>query len=357
MTTPPRRSATPFTPGDLPEIGLFFKTNYKGQGLYGSHGFFHWKIVDNVHAAGTISLVKDGETIVATTTITPKSVVLNGHRRLAAEIADTYTAASHRRQGLSILVIDESRRYAVSRGMDLLYSTPNDQSLPGYEKKANFKLIPSAKVRVLVIPLGLKARLGRRVHWVLSNILDSVFYVGALLFFKARNALTRNSTAIQVSELTELPDDWEQFIARAEAPHDFIVARDRASITWRFFRNPNKYVVLSLRRNGALVGYAVYRFSVDQTRNDLVVADYLTLPGEEHCLRQALRVIMDAALEHRASSLSLWCPESSSSYAVFTKFGFFARSSVNLICHQGAIADEINACSRWHFTVSDSDNI
>ena len=357
MPNAARWSAVPFKTEDLPAIGLFFKRNYKGHGSYGSVGLFQWKIIDNVHALGVINLVKDDDTIVATTSITPKSLVLNGERRLCAEIGDTYTAASHRRQGMSILVIDEGRRYAVSRGMDLVYSTPNDQSLPGFERKANFKLVPSANVRVLVIPLSLKAKLEQRVHWAIANILDSMFYVGALLFLKARSALVATSESIEVSELKELPDDWDKFVAQAQAQYDFILSRDRHSMARRFIQNPNKYIVLGLRKKESLVGYAVYRYSVDESRNDLVIADYLTLPGEEDCLRSVLKVILNAALKHRASSISLWCAESSANFRVFRRFGFLPRSTVNLICHQSPVAAEVNACRKWHFTMSDTDNI
>jgi len=304
-----------------------------------------------------IGLVKDKGTIVATTSITPRSVMLNGVKRLCGELGDTYTAASHRRQGMSILVIDESTRYAISKGIDLLYSAPNDQSLPGFVKKANYQLISSANVRALLLPLGIKTQLERRVHWVVGNILDSMFYFGALVFLKVRNALIVTAGNIEVSELKELPDDWDQFVLQAQAEYDFILSRDRLSIAWRFFQSPNKYVVLGLRKKGSLVGYIVYRYSLDESRNDLVIADYLTLPGEENSLQSALKLILDAALKNRASSISLWCAESSANFQVFKKFGFLARSLVNIICHQAPVADEVKACRKWHFTISDTDNI
>ena len=86
-----RWTHTPYDQNDLPLIGLFFKELYTGQGDYGNMGFFHWKNVDNYIQPGIINLIKEGNRIASTTSVTPKLLVYKDKVVNAAEIGDTYT--------------------------------------------------------------------------------------------------------------------------------------------------------------------------------------------------------------------------------------------------------------------------
>ena len=130
-----------YVKNDLPLIASFFKELYTGVGSYGDMGFFQWKIIDNYVKQGIINLIKDGNRIVSTTSITPKLLIYKGDFVNAAEIGDTFTHYDYLRQGMFAVLVNQSRQDAENLGINFVYGTPNDLSLPGYQKKANFNIL------------------------------------------------------------------------------------------------------------------------------------------------------------------------------------------------------------------------
>ena len=59
-----------------------------GSGDYGNMGFFYWKIISNYIRPGIINLIKDGDRIASTTSVTPKLLVYENEVINAAEIGD-----------------------------------------------------------------------------------------------------------------------------------------------------------------------------------------------------------------------------------------------------------------------------
>lgn len=157
-------TATPYSMDDLPKIAQFFKRQYQGMGTYGGSDLFYWKVVDNALMPGVINLVKDGDRIASTTSVTPKRLIVGGQEIAGAEIGDTYTDANYQRQGMFLLLINQSTQDALARGVQFVYGTPNTQSLPGYEAKANYLRIPSLQLTSLSLPINVKPLLQRKAN-------------------------------------------------------------------------------------------------------------------------------------------------------------------------------------------------
>ena len=113
-------SHIPYERMDLPAIGLFFKELYMGQGDYGNMGFFHWKIVDNYIQPGVVNLIKDGNRIASTTSVTPKLLVYKGEIVNAAEIGDTYTHPDYWWQRTFSLLINQTRENAINKSISFI---------------------------------------------------------------------------------------------------------------------------------------------------------------------------------------------------------------------------------------------
>lgn len=349
-------TATPFEGNDLPKVGLFFKNQFPGPGTYGSQSLFQWKIVDNYYMEGVLNLVKDDATIASTTSVTPKKLLVNQKELKAAEIGDTYTDSNYRRQGMFALLINKTREDAESKGIGFVYGTPNSQSLPGYEKKANFKLIPSAEVATYLLPLNIGYKLKNTPLKYFSNLLGAFSSVFLFTFYKIKSVLNGNS-GFQAEKINELPENWDELWENSKNNYDFIFSRSKESINWRFFQNPNKYSFYLLKENGNPVGYIVTRYLLDEEGDSLVIADFLTIPGKEKALNTGFDHIVQEAYLNNVNFITTWCPNKGPFAESFEKFGFLNRSKVNIICYQNSTAEEINQCKNWHFTMSDSDNI
>ena len=345
----------PYSPQDLPAIARFFKRHYMGLGAYGDSDLFQWKIIDNSLMPGIINLVKDGDRIASITTVTPKRLFLDGKEIAAGEIADSYTDPDYQRQGMLAQLINQCTQDALGRGIDLVYSTPNHQSIPAYERKGNYLRLPNLHVKSLSLPVNVKPLIQRHTHWLVGSYAEAIAANFAFLGLTVQKAIR---TAVSVDEESGIPDDWDEFWQTCLAGYDFLIARDRAGMEWRYFHHPHKYRLFVARSGGIIQGYAVYRIIHDEERSVMSLADYLFRPGRESDLRSVLVHIVDRALRSGVATVSAWCPADNPHFRVFRQFGFSARSDVPVVAFQNELARVLSGRKlRWHFTVSDSDNV
>lgn len=352
--------AVPFESADLPAIGQFFKKQYTGPGTYGTMGMFQWKIIDNYIQPGFINFVKDNGEIISTTSVTPKQLFFRGCKYKVAEIGDTYTDLHYQRQGIFALLINRSTEDAVNNGMPFIYGTPNEKSLPGYEKKAHYKTISGINLKSLMIPLNIKPFIQRKSHWLVGIYISSLFSTFAFWYFIIKKVLSKSDYVHieDIKETEEVPEDWDCFWEKGRDNYDFIFSRDRQAIIWRFFKNPEKYKFYLLRKKNEIVGYIVYRLIYDIDITSLFIADFLTLPGQEKNIEILLFRVLRDALNGNVTKLGVWCAKGSPYFNIFRKFGFLGRNDIPLISFQNDFSLNIEAsCRNWHFTISDSDNI
>ena len=350
-------SYIPYEKKDLPAIGLFFKKNYSGAGSYGSMSLFQWKIVDNYLNPGFINLIKDKDKIVSITSVVPKSLIYKSVEVAAGEIGDTYTDPQYHRQGMFTIVGNKTRENATNSGINFVYGLPNEQALPGWEKKANFKVIQNLHVRSLTFPVDIRPRVQKRSHWIFGSIIGSIFSMLLFLYYKIKNIFFFLDKSIVIEEKNRVPQDWKIFWNHAMQGYDFIINRNIEATTWRYIDNPNKYKLITLRKNEVLIGYLVCRNIHDEDVKRIIIADYLTLRGEENALFIGINFIINRAFKIGANQVDLWCVENSLYFKVFLKKGFFSRGNVPVICYQNEFAEQVENCTSWHFTISDSDNI
>lgn len=348
-------TVTPYSLQDIPAIALFFKRHYSGMGSYGGSDLFFWKIVSNPLGPGIINLVKDGERIVSTTSVTPKRLFLEGQAVAAAEIGDTYTDPAYQRQGMFALLINQSTQGALAHGVKFVYGTPNQQSLPGYEAKANYLRIPNLNLESLSFPINVKPLVQRRAHWLIATYSGAASSTLAFLAVTAQRVTTR---AVSVEELTEIPADWDEFWQTCLTGYDFLIARDKSAMEWRYLRHPYKYKFLVVRSEGRIQGYATYRIVQGDDYSVMTVADYMFRPGAEDALRSLLVHIAEHALRAGVAAVNAWCPAANPHRRVFRRFGFVTRGHVPVIAFQNDLAAQLGGRAlRWHFTTADSDNV
>ncbi len=341
---------------DLSDIGLFFKKFYLGVGDYGAMGYFDWKILKNYVQPGIINLIKDDGKIVSTASLTPKQLYSKGQIIDIAEIGDVYTHSDYQRQGMFSLLGNETRKEGEKRNLRFIYGLPNQAALPGWIKN-NFGVIDNLEMSSFLYPLNIKHRIQGTLHWTISSIVSSLMGVLLFLNFKLRGFLYQSDKNIVAKEIFECSKDWDVFWDKAKKSYDFILNRDKRSITWRYFNNPNKYHLIGLYMKEDLIGYLAYRIITDTNIKNTVIADFLTLPGYESAISSGLNSVVDESFKLGVDNIILWCIEDNKFAETFKKKGFFKRTNVPVICYQNSFSKEIIQSSSFHFTIGDSDNI
>lgn len=351
-------TVVPFTLADLPALGLYFKRHLSAASQYGSMAVFHWRSVDNYLMPGIINLIKDDEKIVATLSNTPKSLLVHGKACLVAEIGDANTDPEYQRQGMLTLLTNQSTQDALDRGILGVYSTPSTvtPSLPAFIGKCGFLPQQEVQIRNLVLPLDIGPLVGKVSHWLIGRYASALYLTLVQVFYWFKHVRTlRMASSLRVEEVATLPEDWDPFWVKASQSYDMVFERDRQALAWRFFRNPNKYQFFVARHDGAIVGYLVYRVVSDDDQRRVVLADFLFLPGFEFGFKVILMRVFKEALRLGANSMSSWCLEDSGYDRALKSFGFRARGAIVLVWFQNAFATGLTG--RWHFTISDSDNV
>ena len=347
-----------FLPEDLSRISLFFKRLYTGMGAYGSMDLFNWKIQENYASSGIINLIKDDKEIVSTTSLTPKFLYYKGKKGIVAEIGDTYTDPDYQRKGMFSLLINQTRKDAESKGISFIYGTPNDQSLPGYEKKANFKTIKSIYVKSMSFPVNISPIISKKMHWLLGNLIGYFYLILILSIHKFKNLINKTVLIEEIILAKNIPENWDIFWNKAHKAHDFIFSRDSKALIWRFINHPYSYKIYYIRREKEIIGYLSYRILYGNGITHLVIADYLFLKGKEKKLRSLLNRVLKDSIQENVTTIKVWCPHDSPYFIIFRDFGFMTRGNIPVICYQNEFALDIESgCKNWHFTISDSDNI
>jgi GNAT superfamily N-acetyltransferase len=351
-------TVVPFQDADLPAIERFFKRHFPGPGRYGTMGLFQWRAVEHYLMRGIVNLVKDEGRIVSILSNTPKSLLLGGEECLVAEIGDAFTDPDYQRQGMQTLLTLQSIQDAWDRGVKGVYSTPDREtpSLSAFLNKANFLPLEGINVKSLVLPLNVGHILRLRGHWLAGQYAGALHLTLAWLYARFMHALNAEA-GVNTVELSCLPEDWESFWEKARKPYDAIFSRSLQALTWRFFRNPNRFTVYAAMDRGELAGYAVHRVSEDTGIPILILADFLFLPGREGLLRPVLLKVLEDALKAGVSHIYTWCLTGSPYYRFLKNFGFLERNDILLIWVQNELAVRLReTCKTWHFTIGDSDN-
>lgn len=343
------------TESEFSQVEDFFKQQFQGGGSYGSQDLFKWKLLDNYVQPGVFNAVKDSKTIVSTTSLTPKNLFINEECVRAAEIGDTYTDKQYQRRGLFALLVNQTVKDGFNKEIQFIYGTPNNQSLPAYEKRTKFRQLSGIELRSLSYFFDISSYLERKVPKVLAKPIYSVYKVLALLNLHARSKFSGNKYRLMESKV--LPASWEGFWNKCKAQHSWILDRSRKAMDWRYLQNPCEYKFIFAYEGQVLCGYLCYTILVEESGCTLVIADFLCLKGRSEALGKALSHLLISHVNTKVFKALLWCPEKHFCYSVFKKYGFYSRSRVPVIGIASKGSQLQGQQEDWHFTIGDSDNI
>lgn len=317
-------------------------------------GQFCWKLFQNPIHRGVLNLIKNSDEIASSTTLTPKSLYYKNREIMVAEIGDTYTGEKYQRQGMFSKLINQTRVDGNSMGIDFIYGTPNNQSLPGYQKNANFRVVEGLKVNNYLLPINIERKLKEKKVPLLFAKTLSFFYEVLIKLRMSFSRLEDDEKLILVESLDSYAEELDQFWNDNRAKFEFIFNRKSEILKWRFFETPNKYKFYIFKKSDKVAGYFVTRLVLDERSSRLVVADYLFLNGGDFgkSLKAAARQEMCSC-----DTIHGWCIENTLHDQAFKKLGFLNRGSQNIICHRNEQTHDYSINEHWHFTMADSDNI
>lgn len=118
---------------DLPAILELIRVSL-GDDIDFTASFFTWKHFENPFGESLILLAEDAQGLVGLRVMMQWSFVVEGRHLQAVRPVDTATHPRFRRRGLFRRLTEALLAQLAAEGIDFVYNTPNDTSLPGYLK-------------------------------------------------------------------------------------------------------------------------------------------------------------------------------------------------------------------------------
>ena len=342
-----------------------------------SAALFFWKLSEvNPSGKGILVVAKINEKIIATASLTIKRVIVDGVEMLSGEIGDTYSAEKLRRLAIpgSLLMTNQDANHYVNKsifgrlvseitnlaetlGCQIIYGTPNQNSLPGYVKKLGFSEIKGYKNTSRSMPTSLyfehTARVPRAILKICIPIISKIFFLYRsfiLNFFKPSGVIVKNSLPLD----KDINGLWES----CKPSKGFSLIKDSKYYNYRFRDHPlEQYDYHSFYLNGELSCVIVSCIKTDKTGNDIIIiCDHLT--NKKIRFLYVLNYIVDAHSHLPVLKFNFWCEKYSNEYMSAFFSGFIGGSLVPIIffsLKKGSVLGMPNL--KMDFHLSSSDNI
>jgi len=320
--------------------------------------YYLWKSKENPFGEGEIHLVTRGSDVAGSASVTPKRVAVNGRLVLAFEIGDTYTNTNYRRQGVFLEGVTHCSKYAIEHGAEFIYGTPNEASLAGYEKKANYQRIPGLRISLMtkyVSRRALESRIQNRIgngphsRWLASLILAKNY--------TTKRLLTGSNFLHEISDpsgLENVDGIWGD-----RSGYSFFTIRDKRYLSWRYFSNPDNYKIMQIRSTAGVSGLVVTKQYLRGGEAVGAICDVVALDDEAAVAYELFSHAEDTLSAAKCDYIETWCSSRSPYHKWLRRLGFKERTSFSLIVSRNtSLASELlESKGKWHFMFGDSDNM
>lgn len=279
----------PATPDDEPAVLALLDAALAG-GPTGqrSMAFFRWKHHENPFGPSRAYVAEHDGRLVGFRTFLRWSFQAGDRTVRAARAVDTATHPDFQGRGifrtLTLGALEDLRA-----DTDLVFNTPNGNSLPGYLKMG--------WATVAQLPIAIRVARPLRFAQGLRSVRSATTGGKPV---EVRCSLPRAVDVIHDdAALQSLLDE----VARSDrASGRLVTARTPAYLQWRYQSAPGlDYRALALHRNGELAGLAVGRPRQRGRLTELTLAELLVRPGDRHSAGVLLRRLARSGVDHVAA--------------------------------------------------------
>lgn len=330
-----------------------------------SKEYYEWKIDKNPYQQGKIFLERREGKVVGSGTLTPKKISIFGEEHLVVEGGDVFTHPDYRRQGIYTKIGHAAISYVKSHGYNVIYGTPNPISLAGGIK---FGQIPCPFVRLRfltkgqwILPHAVKAIVQMIRYGRIKNLRVFLSEFMQKATFQSTSSHPQSALGEQTFNIFTLDEFTDEIDGLWGSPrYIFFVIRDKTYLNWRYFVNPDEYQVIVAKKENDYLGYVVTKISMNGKVG--VICDFITLDDKMDVFNMLIKEAEEKLKEAGVSSFQLFCVENSEYYQALLDQAYYDHGSIfqkHVVIDSGSELGQylLETDAKWHFTLSDSDNI
>jgi GNAT superfamily N-acetyltransferase len=335
------------------------------QGRATGQEYYEWKVYKNPAMTGDIHLeIRDGHTV-GSAVVMPKKVAILDEIVLAAETADTFTPPEYRGQGINTKILGGAIDWAINRGMYLIYGTPNKANY-GTHMRLGYKpceyimwtfLTKSLNPPWLMSKLAAKIMLGKKVKKSVRHLnhLLKRSTTKKKLLQSWKNSTKNDFTIMQIDRFQhEVDPFW------GKPRYSFFVYRDKDYLNWRYFDNPDKFIVLAAVKDHDYLGYIALKITNDKRTG--ILCDFAALDDSSDVFLCLVDESENILKQHGVENIQLRCILDTPYYRDLNILGYYDPGQksyspifVNSKTELGKRV--LENPGNWHFTFGDTDEV
>jgi len=215
---------------------------------------WNWQFKNNPAGKAWIYVAEDHGEIVGQYAAIPTRILWKGREHLFAFSCDTMTHPDYRNQGMFSMLANELY-HSISRqhNVETVWGFPNNQSLPGFVRRLNWKVIARYPLRIIPLkPLRMLrpySRLIQRMSPSSSRPPNPTISRSYII-----------SPGVEVFPIQKFSHEFDEIWNRHQPLSHLVQIRDSRYLNWRYCELPEfGYVSFAVRHHDRLAGYLVIR--------------------------------------------------------------------------------------------------
>lgn len=299
--------------------------------------------------------------LIGTQAITILPFFVRGQAATVGMFTAGMTHPDHRKRGVFRDVVEAAERFGFEQGIVGLFTMPNDESFPSFQKSKLWRTLPDRPLRAMAVDAR-RLLADRGMPGPLATIAG---WMGDMRYGPRLNRVAPGVSEIR--DLGEVASEIDRLAeSRGQAFGGIMCRRDAAFLRWRFAENPSHFYRYFVSRGTAgLDGYLVTRTEQRMGTKLAHVIDWLVVPRPD-VLESLLAAGGRAAREDGASLLTMIASGGVEAER-FAAFGFhvvpnrFAKRSFHTAYALNPARPELRDLAAndgaWYLTLGDFDSI
>ncbi len=327
--------------------------------------YYEWKVYKNPAMIGSIHLeMRDGQTV-GSAVIMPKKVAIQDDIVLAGETADTFTSPDYRGQGINTKILGRAIDWTINNGMELIYGTPNKANYGthirlGYKPCEYIKwtfLTKNLNPLLLVAKLTAKIIMGKQVQKSARHLHHQLKRLGATTH-SVKSCQDSRKKDFNITTIDRFSYHVDPLWGKTR--YSFFVYRDAQYLNWRYFDNPDKYIVLVALKDHACLGYIALKMTNDNRTG--LLCDFATVDDRSDVFQGLVSESENIMKKNGLENIQLRCILDTSYYRDLKTLGYFDFGPKNyqpvFINAKTELGKKIiKNPGKWHFTFGDTDEV
>jgi len=293
-----------------------------------------------------IWLAREGPTVIGQYATMPVRLIVRGEEIYASWGMDVMVAPERQRQGLGeVLFRTWDQHVGASLGLGLSESS--------YRLFKKLRWPDVGPLPCLVKPLTRRAI--RRTSWPMP--LNR--FVSALTLPLVKVISRTRPLRAQIQVVRRFDARFTDLWDRLGSKFDLAVRRDAPYLNWKFVEPPHvRYLIVALKENEDLRGYAVYRHLQEPRGRVTQLVDFLADPDDEVGVKTLIRWVDREARGADSDKIRTYAMHAGFRRILRRSGYFHVKSSVDFTAKVNAVAVPAGFyedTSGWHVTLGDSD--